>query len=209
MLPEDVDEAPQDLVGQAAGRYHDPLALVAGDGGFRREHVGRVRRQSRGQRPPGRRGSQDPAGEPAVLPDEQVSNWLNTNGSYPSQSAAYDNWGNQVSVADETNRTVTFTYDSTYHEFLTSTSNAAGETEALQWDALCGTRSPKPCFRQHPSQHQPKQSPVQPVGVVGTAVAQKERWLVMRRERLQREYLAAIIDSLQRRAERNHVSSVQ
>jgi len=71
----------------------------------------------------------------------QVSNWLNTNGSYPAKSFSYDNWGNQISATDETGRMVTSTYDSTYHEFPTSTSNAAGEAEVFQWDALCGTPS--------------------------------------------------------------------
>jgi RHS repeat-associated protein len=71
----------------------------------------------------------------------KVLNWLDVGNRYLAKTIAYDSYGNQTSVADETNRAVTSTYDGTYHQYLASTSNAAAETESLVWDPICSTPS--------------------------------------------------------------------
>jgi RHS repeat-associated protein len=67
--------------------------------------------------------------------------WLDTPSQYVARTMGYDSWGNQTSVADETNRTVTTTFDGTDHLFPVSVQNAAGETQTMVWDAACGVVS--------------------------------------------------------------------
>ena len=68
----------------------------------------------------------------------KIERWLDTNNSWPYRTMTYDSYGNLLTVTDETNRTVTSVYDTTYHTLPTSISNAASETVTTQWDGLCG-----------------------------------------------------------------------
>ena len=71
----------------------------------------------------------------------RVENWLDTEVRWVARQMQYDAWGNLSSVLDETNRPVTFTYDSTYHVSLISTTNGAAESETAVWDQSAGSPS--------------------------------------------------------------------
>ncbi len=63
--------------------------------------------------------------------------WLNVGNRYVSSTAAYDGYGNITSSTDPTNRTVSSTYDATYHVFPITATNAASENTSTTWDYLC------------------------------------------------------------------------
>ncbi len=68
---------------------------------------------------------------------------LMTAGSYVSRKMVYDAWGNVTSASDEsstapTNRTITTSYDDTYHLFPVTVSNSADESVSTVWDQACG-----------------------------------------------------------------------
>jgi len=68
----------------------------------------------------------------------RIDSWLDTESRWVSRKSHYDTWGNVASSLDETDRPVTFGYDSAYHVFLTSTTNGASESETAVWDPICG-----------------------------------------------------------------------
>jgi RHS repeat-associated protein len=84
----------------------------------------------------------DGAGTWSVPPQKgdltKLRRFLDTTGQYVARTAGFDAYGNQTSSTDETNRTVTTTFDGTDHLFPVSVTNAAGETEGMVWDAACG-----------------------------------------------------------------------
>jgi hypothetical protein len=50
----------------------------------------------------------------------------------------YDGYGNVTRTTDVKGGQTTVVYDTTYHLFPTSTTNALGHTATPSWDALCG-----------------------------------------------------------------------
>ncbi len=58
--------------------------------------------------------------------------------TFVSRTIGYDSWGNPTSVTDETNRTVTTTFDGTHHLFAVKVENGASETVTTTWDQACG-----------------------------------------------------------------------
>jgi RHS repeat-associated protein len=83
-------------------------------------------------------GSQSWDAQPTQGYLTQSRSWLDRENRYVSTYAAYDSWGNPTTATDPTNRSVTTTYDATYHLFPVSTINAAGEQSSSAWDYVCG-----------------------------------------------------------------------
>jgi len=73
--------------------------------------------------------------------------WLNTESRYVASTAVYDSYGNITSSTDPTSRTVSSTYDTTYHLFPVTSTNAASENTSTTWDYLCGA----PLTSTHPN----------------------------------------------------------
>jgi RHS repeat-associated protein len=63
---------------------------------------------------------------------------MKAEGQWVVRTIAYDSFGNVTQTTDETNRTVTTTWDGTNHLFPVSVSNAAAETVSTVWDPACG-----------------------------------------------------------------------
>lgn len=63
--------------------------------------------------------------------------WLDT-GTNPTTQMAYDAYGNLTSITDARSNASITTYDSIYHTFPVSTTNALGQTSSTEWDYVGG-----------------------------------------------------------------------
>jgi RHS repeat-associated protein len=64
--------------------------------------------------------------------------WLDTTNNWVTKTSAYDAYGNATSHSDELGNTTRYSFDGTYHELVTSTTNALGQSVSVTWDATCG-----------------------------------------------------------------------
>lgn len=70
------------------------------------------------------------------LTKEEV--WLNTGPPNPTTSYIYDNYGNLTQATDALGRSITNTYDSTYHTYIIQVTNALGHTISYTYDYRLG-----------------------------------------------------------------------
>src|SRR5262249_35260650 len=66
--------------------------------------------------------------QPTVGNPTKTLSWLNTNSSFVATSKAYDAYGNVTKATDQLNNTSTTAYDTTYHVYATSATNALNQT---------------------------------------------------------------------------------
>ncbi len=67
----------------------------------------------------------------------QALRWLNTTGGYVSASATYDGSGNKLTQTDEVGNLTGYTYDTTYHLFVTRTTNPLLQNTDQTWHLVC------------------------------------------------------------------------
>src|SRR5581483_12182907 len=67
--------------------------------------------------------------------------WLNTTNTYISTTAQFDSYGNVVSSTDALGNRTTTTYDTTYHRFPVSITNALNQRATMGFDPVCGPSS--------------------------------------------------------------------
>jgi RHS repeat-associated protein len=77
---------------------------------------------------------------PSVGNPTQNDRWLKspTENRFISNYPSYDPYGNVTSIVDATGRGTTIEWDTTYHVFPVSGTNAASETSTTGWDPICG-----------------------------------------------------------------------
>lgn len=70
----------------------------------------------------------------------KISQWrgLHNHSRRDAATMIYDDWGNVLSSTDARGNATQFTYETTKHLFLTSSTNALGHVEATSWYQLCG-----------------------------------------------------------------------
>lgn len=61
--------------------------------------------------------------------------------SYQVTSYSYDSWGNRLTATNGENETTTWTYDPTYHLYVTRVTNPLGLGENFGYDMICGKPS--------------------------------------------------------------------
>jgi RHS repeat-associated protein len=64
--------------------------------------------------------------------------WDSQAGGYATHTYGYDAFGNETSITDPGNRTVTREFDPTYHMLVTKTINPMGHTSETTWDTVLG-----------------------------------------------------------------------
>ncbi len=67
----------------------------------------------------------------------QIRRWLDTAADWVTRAREYDSYGNLTAETNEVGATTRYSYDPTYHLFITSTLNALGQTTGADWNALC------------------------------------------------------------------------
>ena len=67
--------------------------------------------------------------------------WNDYTNSYITITSSYDSYGNAISVTDGNNATTTTSYDSTYHIYPVSKTNALGHVNSTQWNYRLGVPS--------------------------------------------------------------------
>lgn len=67
--------------------------------------------------------------------------WLSSPSSFVDTKKEYDAWGNVTADINELGARTTYTYDSTYHLYKTSETNALGQTKTASWDGVCGVET--------------------------------------------------------------------
>lgn len=67
--------------------------------------------------------------------------WLSSPSSFVETKKEYDGWGNVTAEVNPLGARTTTTFDSTYHLYKTSTTNALGQVSSETWDPVCGVQS--------------------------------------------------------------------
>lgn len=67
-----------------------------------------------------------------------VARWLSSTDSFVPTHREYDAWGNVAAEIDAAGARTEFTYDTAYHRFEISSTNALRQTTTTTWDIVCG-----------------------------------------------------------------------
>lgn len=73
----------------------------------------------------------------AGLPTKE-GRWLSSPSSFVETKKEYDAWGNITAEVNALGARTTFTFDTTYHQFKTSETNALNQSKTTTWDPVCG-----------------------------------------------------------------------
>jgi RHS repeat-associated protein len=66
------------------------------------------------------------------------ASWLSSANAYATSAAQYDGHGNLTANIDEVGGTTSYTYENTYSLYVTSMTNALGQTATRSYDYVCG-----------------------------------------------------------------------
>src|SRR5262249_14810573 len=69
----------------------------------------------------------------------RTDSWLDVNNTFiTTESLEYDGFGNVTTRTDARGNAMTYQYDTTYNQFVITTTNALHQVTTSSWDAGCG-----------------------------------------------------------------------